>query len=380
MRLAYFSPLGPQASGIADYSEELLPHLAAGADITLYVEGLRPSNAELVERFRVRDYRRDPSLLLALGEFDAVVYHMGNDHRYHAGVFDVCSAHAGIVVFHDFALQAFFLGLARERGALRIYLDGLAACHGDTAAREAGEALARGAAPSISARPLDFPLNCRLARAAEAVIVHSDWSRERFRRVAPGVPVRCVRHHITRRAAAGSPRPPHDERAPVRIASFGLITPDKGIERALRALSSLRERHDFRYALVGQPNDFFDVRALVRRYGLEDRVTLTGHVALPEFYRRTSRTDIALNLRERSVGEPSGSLCRVMAAGVAAVVSAVGWFGELPDDAVVKIDAGAHADEVLRAYLERPIEDAPLRTALGADRRRYPVTRPAIRL
>src|SRR2546423_2065046 len=373
MRLAYFSPLGPQASGIADYSEELLPHLAAGADITLYVEGFRPSNAELVERFRVRDYRRDPSLLLALGEFDAVVYHMGNDHRYHAGVFDVCSAHAGIVVFHDFALQAFFLGLARERGALRIYLDGLAACHGDTAAREAGEALARGAAPSISARPLDFPLNCRLARAAEAVIVHSDWSRERFRRVAPGVPVRCVRHHITRRAAAGGRRPPHDERAPIRIASFGLITPDKGIERALRALSSLRERHDFRYTLVGQPNDFFDVRALVREYGLEDRVEITGHVALAEFERRINETDIALNLRERTVGETSGSLCRVMAAGVAAVVSDVGWFSELPDDAVVKIDAGEHADELLRAYLERLIEDAPLRTALGANARRHVV-------
>ena len=55
MRLAYFSPLGPQASGIADYSEELLPHLAEGADITLFVEGFRPSNVELVERLPVRD-------------------------------------------------------------------------------------------------------------------------------------------------------------------------------------------------------------------------------------------------------------------------------------------------------------------------------------
>ena len=29
MKLAYFSPLGPQRSGISDYSEELLPYLAA---------------------------------------------------------------------------------------------------------------------------------------------------------------------------------------------------------------------------------------------------------------------------------------------------------------------------------------------------------------
>src|SRR5205085_9309101 len=94
-------------------------------------------------------------------------------------------------------------------------------------------------------------------------------------------------------------------------------------------------------------------------------------VALAELGRRIAETDIALNLRERTVGETSGSLCRIMAAGVAAVVSDVGWFGELPDDAVVKIDVGEHADELLRAYLERLIEDAPLRTALGANARRH---------
>src|ERR671927_1848175 len=97
MRLAYFSPLGPQRSGIADYSEELLPHLAAaGAEVTLFVEGFRPANAALAARFAVRDYRREPAALKSLGEFDAALYHMGNDHRYHAGVFDAARAHAGV--------------------------------------------------------------------------------------------------------------------------------------------------------------------------------------------------------------------------------------------------------------------------------------------
>jgi 2-polyprenyl-3-methyl-5-hydroxy-6-metoxy-1,4-benzoquinol methylase/glycosyltransferase involved in cell wall biosynthesis len=382
MKLAYFSPFGPQRSGIADYSEELLPHLAAaGADVTLFVEGFRPASYELVEHFEVRDYRRDPAALSSLDEFDAVVYHVGNDHRYHAGVFDAMRAHAGVVVFHDFALQDFFLGLARERGDMRLYLDEVAACHGESARREAEEALTRGATPAMFTRPLDFPLNCRLARAAEGIIVHSDWSRERFETLAPGVPVRRINHHITTRAArsgltseavAGLTRRARDEQqAPVRIASFGLITPDKGIERALRALSDLRGRYDFRYTLVGDPNSYFDVRALVRECGLEERVEITGHVSLAEFERRIAETDIALNLRERTVGETSGSLCRIMASGVAAIVSRVGWFGELPDDAVVKVEPGEHADALLRAYLERLIEDARLRELLGANARSY---------
>ncbi|MDT5269444.1 MAG: hypothetical protein QOH49_1630 [Acidobacteriota bacterium] len=380
MRLAYFSPLGPQRSGIADYSEELLPHLAAaGAELTLFVEGFRPSDEGLAARFAVRDYRRDPKALASLSEFDAAVYHMGNDHRYHACVFDAMRAHSGVVVFHDFALQDFFLGLARQRGDMRLYLDEVVACHGEEARREAEEALARGATPAAFARPLDFPLNCRLARDAEGILVHSDWSRARFERIAPGVPVRRVNHHITPSAAEVLPRGTREAREPIRIASFGLITPDKGVERALRALASLRDRYDFRYTLVGDPNSYFDVRALVRECGLEDRVEITGHVKLEEFERRIAETDVALNLRERTVGETSGSLCRIMAGGVCAVVSAVGWFGELPDDCVVKVEPGEHADELLRAYLARLIEDEQLRARLGANARRYVVAEHDIR-
>ncbi len=121
------------------------------------------------------------------------------------------------------------------------------------------------------------------------------------------------------------------------------------------------------------------MRALVRECGLEDRVEITGHVGLEEFESRIAETDVALNLRERTVGETSGSLCRIMAAGVCAVVYAVGWFGELPDDCVVKVEPGAHADGLLRAYLARLIEDAELRARLGANARRHVVAEHDIR-
>ncbi|HEX8686156.1 MAG TPA: glycosyltransferase family 4 protein, partial [Pyrinomonadaceae bacterium] len=371
MRLAYFSPLGPQRSGIADYSEELLPHLAAaGAEVTLFVEGFRPANEALAARFDVRDYVRDPAALSTLGEFDAAVYHMGNDHRYHTGIHDAMRARPGVVVFHDFGLQDFFLGLARERGDLRIYLDEVGACHGAQTRREAADVLAQGGTPAVFERPLDFPVNCRLARSAEGIIVHSEWSRARFEAIAPNVPTRRIPMGVVA-PPAHAPLEDVAGARPVRLASFGLVTPGKGIESALRALAALRDGHDFRYALVGATNNYFDVRALVRQYGLEDRVEITCHVTLEEFGRRISETDVALNLRERTSGETSASLCRIMAAGVCSVVSDVGWFSELPDAAVVKVAPGAHSDELLRAYLKRLIEDAPLRARLGANARRH---------
>lgn len=374
MKLAYFSPLNPQPSGISDYSEELLPYLAADAEITLFVDGFAPSNPEIRAQFTCHDYRRDPTVLHSLDNYDAVVYHMGNDHRYHAGMLEVARDHPGIVVFHDFALQDFFLGLAQSRGRIEVYLEEVAACHGYDATREAAESLERGSIPRFLARPLDFPLNCRLAHAAEGIIVHSEWGRARFAAVAPSVPVAHINMPIKSLPAARATRESGSGGAPARpveIANFGLITPGKGIEKSLRALSTLKSDHNFHYTLVGDPNSFFDVGALVREHDMERHVTITGHLRLDEFERRIAATDIALNLRERTVGETSASLCRVMAAGVPAIVLNVGAFSELPSDAVVKIDHDEHTDALLEAYLRRLIKDSGLRDRIGENARRY---------
>ncbi len=372
MRLAYFSPLTPQRSGISDYSEELLPYLAEDAEITLFVDGVQPENRELTSRFEVLDYRRNPAHLNRLSEFDAGLYHMGNDHRYHAGMLEAMKMCPGVVVFHDFALQDFFLGLARETNDLRLYLDEVEFCYGTAARQEAAAALARGMTPPIVNQPLDFPLNARIAKSAEGIIVHSDWQAERFAQLSPNTPLARIKHHITAEAAATNPHanePAAD--APVKLASFGLITPDKGIERALRVLARLRGDHNFHYTLVGSAANFPELEQIVRRCGMQEFVTVTGHLSLDEFQRRIHETDIAICLRERSVGATSGSLCRIMAAGVAAVVSDVGAFSEFPNDAVVKIDHNEHADALLAAYLGKLIEDRSLREQIGANARSY---------
>src|SRR5262245_27073456 len=130
MRLAYFSPLNPQKSGISDYSEELLPALAEKADIDLFVDGFSPTSKAITGSFQILDYRKKPDCLVQLDQYDAVLCHMGNSHRYHSGIFEVVIRHRSIVVFHDFALQHFFLERARELENPNTYLDELEASHG----------------------------------------------------------------------------------------------------------------------------------------------------------------------------------------------------------------------------------------------------------
>ncbi len=367
MKLAYFSPLSPQHSGIADYSEELLPYLAQHAEIDLFVDGFKPTNT-ITEEFEVFDYQHDPAILERLNNYDAVVYHVGNDHRYHAGICDTLRKHPGVAVFHDFALQDFFIGLAQQNRQPAIYLDELQACHGQEERIRAARNMNRGAAPPQVETPIEFPLNCRLARSAEGIIVHSEWSRVRLAANAPGTPITRINHHITDKAAASVPREKNGGET-VRIASFGLITRGKGIERALRALAELRDQFDFHYTLVGRPDDYPELPHEIRRLGLSDRVTITGYVSLAEFEQHMATTDIAINLRERPVGATSGSLCRIMAAGVAAIISNVGPFSEVPGDAAIKIDHDDYAEPMLQAYLAKLMADGALRTRLGANAR-----------
>ncbi|MGH3851322.1 MAG: glycosyltransferase, partial [Pseudonocardiaceae bacterium] len=141
------------------------------------------------------------------------------------------------------------------------------------------------------------------------------------------------------------------------------------IERILRALAALRQRLDFHYTMVGSAANFPELPDLIRKFGLEKHVTLAGYVSLEEFHQQILKTDIAINLRERPVGATSGSLCRLMAAGVPVIVSNVGAFSELPDDAVIKIDHDQFGDALLQAYISKLIEDRELRARIGRNAR-----------
>ena len=100
-RLAYLSPLPPQASGIADYSAELLPELAHHFEIELVV----PEPAAIADRWRngfpVRmvEWFEDN-----VGRYDRILYHFGNS-LFHQHLFGLLERHPGTVVLHDFFLS-----------------------------------------------------------------------------------------------------------------------------------------------------------------------------------------------------------------------------------------------------------------------------------
>src|SRR5690349_16369497 len=129
MKLAYFSPLNPVASGISDYSEELLPHLAAYAEITLVVDGYVPTNRALTEKFRVLDQREYHA-----SDFDLALYQLGNSPA-HAYIYQRALQEPGVIVLHDLVLHHLVASLTLDRGDKTHYLAAMRDAYGEEGLR-----------------------------------------------------------------------------------------------------------------------------------------------------------------------------------------------------------------------------------------------------
>jgi glycosyltransferase involved in cell wall biosynthesis len=359
-RIAYFSPLPPERSGIAGYSAELLPHLAQSAQVTLFASDPVQVSADLRAAFEVRpiaDYNpaRQP--------YDIALYHMG-DSRYHEALYHVLLRYPGITVLHDHGLHHFMANRTIPQGDFAGY------------AREMGYALgAEGVdlayriRQGVAEHPLySVPLNERVLDRSLGLIVHSHFVARQAQGVRPDLPVTVVPAPI--RTDFGPLRSRVDLGCPedaLIFASAGQVITIKQVTLALEAFARLRV--DFpqaRYVVVGDElKQDLDLQAWLRQHDLGDAVISTGYLAdTRDFISWIAAADVLVNLRYPTVGETSATALRGLAAGRPVIVSDHGWYAELPDDACIKI--APNDGEAVYQALRRLAESPALRREIGA--------------
>jgi glycosyltransferase involved in cell wall biosynthesis len=105
---------------------------------------------------------------------------------------------------------------------------------------------------------------------------------------------------------------------------------------------------------------------------LGGRLQVTGHVERSAYLGYLGRATLAVQLRKGFFGEASAAVGDCLAAGLPTVVSDIGWMGDLPADAVVKVDSSAEGGvEELAKALRSLLDDAPRRAALSARAAEY---------
>ena len=371
MRIAYYSPLPPMRSGIADYSAELLPHLAAHCEVELVVdEGFRP-DAEAAGRFPVHGHRALPALL-ATGGFDAVLYQLGNNRDYHAAIYRALLAHPGVVVLHEFVLHHLVRDLTLHASDAEAYVAEMRYAYGKT-----GEAMARrSVATGVPLDPWSYPLFERVVDASRGLIVHNRFTRDRVLAGRPLARNAVVPHHLSLGALPETS--PERARAALGlapgafvVATFGFLTAAKRPGVLLRAFARLRrEVPEARLLIAGEVSPHFDFDRVFTPE-LREGVAVTGRLGLDRFLLHMQACDVAVALRHPTAGETSGTVVRLLGLGKPLMASDAGAFAEIPDGCCAKVGLDDGEEELLLAYLRRLAADEPLRRQLGENARRH---------
>ena len=384
MRLAFLSPLPPAATGIADYSAELLALLAKRhaidafhdqdrVDVDRLPRGCGVQRASgFLERHRERAY-------------DAAIYQMGNGPA-HAFLWDLLARVPGLLVLHDLVLHharaAMFLDAPEARAYARDPSSSALrrAALGPLAAYEAELAYAYPAQAGRIAEthlgtvgtllPYAYPLFRLPVEASRVTAVHNRFMADAVRGELPDADVVRIPHPAEGRAvAAGTTRA---LRARLGLAdgdfvvgSFGLLTAEKRIETLARAIARAAAwLGGLRLLLVGPTPDRAGLEAQLARLGILERTIIAGRVPFEELAAHMECADLAVHLRYPTARETSGALLRLLAQGRPAVISDLEHLDEIPRDAVLRADVTDEEGEVTRAIL-RLAEHADARRRLG---------------
>jgi glycosyltransferase involved in cell wall biosynthesis len=349
VKVAYYSPMPPERSGVADYSALLVPALGQRVELVVARRG-----------------RRNPKGV------DLAVYQIGNDPEAHGWIVDTLRVQPGVVVLHDFVLHHLVAGLTLGRGDAEGYLGAMFRDSGVVGRLLGHGVVDRLVPPLWETRAERFPLTREVLMHARGVFVHSRYVEQQVRALGFERPVTHVQMPAWRPPEDLPPFGIPDDRRPV-IGCFGHLTTTKRVPQLLEAFSRLRaEFPRAMLLLVGRRAAGVSFGGMLERYGLGDECVLElDYVEEPRLWSLMAGTDVSVNLRWPTMGETSAMAIRSLVVGNPLVVSDVGWYGELPDDVVEKIPLGPDEVDVLTEALTRLSRDPELRQRLGEAGRAY---------
>jgi glycosyltransferase involved in cell wall biosynthesis len=394
MRLAWFSPWPPQASGVAGRSAVVVDALAAaGAGIDVFVDARRVTvagrtTADPPAPGAVRVLAaHDAVWRLGRRSYDLVVYQLGNS-RLHDYIWPYLFRWPGLTVLHDARLHHARGAALLGRGRHADYRAEFAFNHPDAPADAAELAVAGFDGPYYSL----WPMTRAVIEASRAVGVHTrggaaDLAASRPDRLIEYLPLGEGRRvplapaeRTAMRATLGLG--PSD----VAFGVFGALTADKRVPQILRTFARTHRYHPHaRLVLAGAPDPAVDVAAAARALGITDVVRHLDVLDDEAFDRAIAAVDASLHLRWPSAVETSGPWLRALAASRATVVIDLPHQAHVPaldprtwrpphgggrDPVTVAVDI-LDEEHSLALAMHRLAGDAALRDRLGVTARRY---------
>ncbi|MCA0355933.1 MAG: glycosyltransferase family 4 protein [Proteobacteria bacterium] len=294
-------------------------------------------------------------------EFDVVVVNIGDNYPFHAGVFAILDAAPCLGIFHDFYIYNLFSGWLYYNGLDYQRHDAEIVATYGPAAQPYAVAVRSGQMLDMGEIAKHLPMTEWLAGRCEAALAHAHFYAPKLEAVCLG-PVAVTPLCCPDRA---TPPGPPKAKSQLTITTVGVMNPNKRVADVIQALGGSDTLKACVYRLVGPISD--EERARLEALAVEvgfDNLVIDGAVDDETLDRRLDEADIMVALRKPVLEGASGSACEGMLSGRPTVVARAGFYGELPDDLVFKIDGDIVVDE-LRSTLERLVSDDALRRKTG---------------
>lgn len=374
MKLAFFSPVNPQKSGIADYSEELLPYLAKDADIDIFIErDVTPTAQEIVERFSIYPFTQFEQCHQQK-QYDLCLYQMGNNTSCHKYMDTFIQTYPGIVTLHDYGLHHFYAEMFAKEHRYDEYQVAMEAYYGELG-RQVVERFRRGIRSDYTFYQL--PFYQRVVDPSLGTIVHSSYVKTKLLQYNPAYRVKMINMGIV---------PPNPEDYVIEelrskhhipqesfiIASFGFIIEGKRIRELLRGFSQVvKVVPNSLCLLVGKESPKFEVRKLLRELQLTDNVIITGYTPYNEFLEYIALSDVCVNLRYPTVRSTSANILKIMGFEKPVITSDLCELLDIPNTCCIKIPLDETEEEKLFQAFYTLYNERDYREALGKAARAF---------
>ncbi len=320
MRVAYFSPMPPNSSGIADYSALLVPELARLVEIEVISEPKR---------------RRGKGCDLAL-------YHVGNNPEVHGWIVEALRIRPGLVVLHEHVLHHLIAGMTIAVGDQDGYLRAMQRDAG-VVGRLLAHGIIDGVVPPVwESRPMDFPLCGEILDLATGLIVHSQTVEDAARSRGYTGPIYRIPHPAWPKPAIAADAALSGVSGPI-FGVFGHLNTAKRVPQLVEAFARVVEQQpDAKLLLVGTASEeiHIDGRLAEIERTHPGAVIRLPYVDQARLWNLLAACDVCVCLRYPTMGETSGIAIRALVCGRPLIVSDVGWFSELSDDLAVRVGVG----------------------------------------
>lgn len=372
MKIAWFTPLN-RRSGISKYSVSVLSALSKKADVDVWTENM-PDNISLNDELPVYDAVLNDENIKRLNHYDAVIYNMGNNLNFHHEIYQFYRKVKGVLIIHDKVMHHFFAGYFLEKlNESNKYISTMEYYYGKSGKDIAIESIKNPPPIWETERVTEYPLFEPLLWNTYGIIVHSKESLGLISQKSDLAPCASlyhpfyIYHHEYDNKLLLLKQDLNIPDNKIVLLFSGVINNSKRIHTILKVLSKNDDIKNRTYFIItGEGNLGYVqyLQRLISKYHLNDIVRFTGFLDDYTLHSYIKNADICINLRFPSTESGSGSLIEQLYFKKPVIVTRIGFYDELPDDAVVKVDLKDEETNLEHA-MKTLINDKDLRDAIA---------------